>query len=52
MARILWLAVAAALLPAAAMPGCAQKLPIDEGRLVIALPGTPVSLDPRLATDA
>ena len=32
--------------------GCAQKLPIDEGRLVIALPGTPVSLDPRLATDA
>ena len=32
--------------------GCAQKLPIEEGRLVIALPGTPVSLDPRVATDA
>ncbi|MGE5247800.1 MAG: ABC transporter substrate-binding protein [Verrucomicrobiota bacterium] len=32
--------------------GCARKLPIDEGRLVMALPGTPVSLDPRLATDA
>jgi peptide/nickel transport system substrate-binding protein len=32
--------------------GCAVKLPVDEGRLVIALPGTPVSLDPRLATDA
>ncbi len=32
--------------------GCAQKLPIDEGRLVIALPGAPVNVDPRLATDA
>ncbi len=42
----------AALLLAAVSSGCAQKLPIDEGRLVIALPGTPVSLDPRLATDA
>jgi len=34
------------------VPGCAQKFPIDEGRLVIALPGAPVSLDPRVATDA
>jgi peptide/nickel transport system substrate-binding protein len=34
------------------LAGCAQKLPIDEGRLVIALPGAPASLDPRLATDA
>ncbi|MBE0602658.1 MAG: hypothetical protein IH611_03385, partial [Deltaproteobacteria bacterium] len=42
----------AALLLAAGFSGCAQKPPIDEGRLVIALPGTPVSLDPRLATDA
>ncbi|MGE5284233.1 MAG: hypothetical protein ACM3OG_04620, partial [Actinomycetota bacterium] len=31
---------------------CAQKLPIDEGRLVIALPGAPVNVDPRVATDA
>jgi peptide/nickel transport system substrate-binding protein len=34
------------------LAGCAQKLPVDEGILVIALPGAPVSLDPRLATDA
>jgi peptide/nickel transport system substrate-binding protein len=40
-----------AIMPAAG-PGCAQKLPVDEGRLVIALPGAPVSLDPRVATDA
>ena len=32
--------------------GCAQKLPIDEGRMVIALPGAPVNIDPRVATDA
>src|SRR3989304_3278927 len=31
---------------------CAQKLPVDEGRLVIALPGAPVNVDPRVATDA
>lgn len=42
----------AALLSLALLAACSQKLPIDEGRLVIALPGTPVSLDPRLATDA
>jgi len=52
MARVFPLAVAAALLSAVGLPGCAQKLPIDDGHLVIALPGTPVSLDPRLATDA
>jgi len=32
--------------------GCAQKLPVDEGRMVIALPGAPVNIDPRVATDA
>jgi peptide/nickel transport system substrate-binding protein len=32
--------------------GCAPKLPIDDGTLVIALPGTPSGIDPRLATDA
>ncbi|HLN91266.1 MAG TPA: hypothetical protein VK429_05340, partial [Patescibacteria group bacterium] len=32
--------------------GCAQKLPVDEGRMVIALPGAPVNVDPRVATDA
>ncbi|HEX9849411.1 ABC transporter substrate-binding protein [Candidatus Deferrimicrobium sp.] len=32
--------------------GCAQKLPIEEGRMVIALPGAPVNVDPRVATDA
>jgi len=37
---------------AAALAACAQKLPVDEGRLVIALPGAPVSVDPRVATDA
>ncbi len=42
----------AAVFSLALLAACAQKLPIDEGRLVIALPGTPVSLDPRLATDA
>jgi len=34
------------------LSGCAPKLPIDEGTLVIALPGAPTSIDPRLATDA
>jgi len=42
----------AAALSLALLAACSQRLPIDEGRLVIALPGTPVSLDPRLATDA
>jgi len=31
---------------------CAPRLPVDEGTLVIALPGAPSSIDPRLATDA
>jgi peptide/nickel transport system substrate-binding protein len=35
-----------------APPGCAPKPPVDEGVLVIALPGAPTSIDPRLATDA
>jgi peptide/nickel transport system substrate-binding protein len=43
---------AALLLAAFAFSGCAPKLPIDEGTLVIALPGAPTSIDPRLATDA
>ena len=34
------------------LAACAQKLPVDEGRMVIALPGTPVNVDPRVATDA
>jgi peptide/nickel transport system substrate-binding protein len=54
MIRSPWLplAVLVHIVAAAGPSGCAQKLPIDEGRLVIALPGTPVNLDPRLATDA
>jgi peptide/nickel transport system substrate-binding protein len=48
--RLPWLLLLA--VPLSGALGCARKLPIDEGRLVIALPGTPVSLDPRLATDA
>src|SRR5512141_1055844 len=32
--------------------GCAQKLPIEAGQMVIALPGAPVNVDPRVATDA
>lgn len=42
----------ALLLAAFALSGCAPKLPIDEGTLVIALPGAPTSIDPRLAADA
>ncbi len=43
-----------ALYPAAqlTLSGCAPKPPVDEGTLVIALPGAPTSIDPRLATDA
>jgi peptide/nickel transport system substrate-binding protein len=48
--------IALSALLLAALPfapaGCAPKLPIDEGTLVIALPGSPGSIDPRLATDA
>jgi peptide/nickel transport system substrate-binding protein len=46
------IAGSALLLAAFALAGCAPKLPIDEGILVIALPGSPTSIDPRLATDA
>src|SRR3972149_97302 len=38
---------------AAASPtGCSQRMPADSGELVIAFPGAPVSIDPRLSTDA
>lgn len=46
------ISLAAFLFAASAVAGCAPKLPIDEGTLVIALPGAPTSIDPRLATDA
>ena len=36
----------------AALSACGQKLPADEGTLVIALPGAPETIDPRLAADA
>jgi peptide/nickel transport system substrate-binding protein len=35
-----------------AQAGCAPKPPIEDGTLVIALPGSPSGIDPRLATDA
>jgi peptide/nickel transport system substrate-binding protein len=35
-----------------ALPGCRQRLPIDEGTVVMALSGAPSALDPRIATDA
>jgi peptide/nickel transport system substrate-binding protein len=46
------MAFAVLLLASFAIPGCAPKLPVDEGTLVIALPGAPAGIDPRLATDA
>ncbi|MBI5420556.1 MAG: ABC transporter substrate-binding protein [Deltaproteobacteria bacterium] len=46
------IALSSLLLGAFTLAGCAPKLPIDEGTLVIALPGAPTSIDPRLATDA
>jgi peptide/nickel transport system substrate-binding protein len=49
------LAPAAVLLLLAAsiaFAGCRQKLPIEEGTLVVALSGAPSALDPRIATDA
>jgi len=39
-------------LTASALSGCAPRLPVEDGTLVIALPGAPSSIDPRLATDA
>lgn len=35
-----------------ALPGCRQRLPVDEGTVVIALSGAPSAYDPRLAADA
>jgi peptide/nickel transport system substrate-binding protein len=46
------LVIASLLIAAGTLGGCSAKLPVDEGTLVIALPGSPVSIDPRLATDA
>jgi peptide/nickel transport system substrate-binding protein len=34
------------------LSGCSPKPPVEDGTLVIALPGAPSSIDPRLATDA
>ncbi|HJX14892.1 MAG TPA: ABC transporter substrate-binding protein, partial [Candidatus Deferrimicrobiaceae bacterium] len=46
----------AAVLPAAiaasSLTGCSQRLPVDSGELVIAFPGAPSAIDPRLSTDA
>lgn len=39
-------------LAASALSGCTPRLPVEDGTLVIALPGAPSSIDPRLATDA
>jgi len=41
-----------AFLPFLTLAMCAQKLPVDEGRMVIALPVAPGNVDPRVATDA
>jgi peptide/nickel transport system substrate-binding protein len=48
-AAAMWLLLLASSILLAA---CRQKLPIDEGTLVIALSGAPSALDPRIATDA
>ncbi len=45
-------APAVIVVAAFALAGCAPKLPAEEGTLVIALPGAPTGIDPRLATDA
>lgn len=45
-------AAALLVLLIAAPPGCTRKSPADQGTLVIALPGAPESIDPRLAADA
>ncbi|KRT72783.1 MAG: glutathione-binding protein gsiB [Deltaproteobacteria bacterium CSP1-8] len=41
-----------AAIAAASPTGCSQRMPADSGELVIAFPGAPVSIDPRLSTDA
>ena len=46
------LAASIPILLAFGLSGCAQMFSIDEGRMVIALPGAPVNIDPRVATDA
>ena len=45
---LILLPVSIHILPAAGLSGCAQKLPVDEGRMVIALLGAPVNADPRV----
>jgi peptide/nickel transport system substrate-binding protein len=52
MIRLIPIAASVTFLIAAGVSGCSRKLPVDEGRLVIALPGAPVNVDPRVATDA
>ncbi|NNF83843.1 MAG: ABC transporter substrate-binding protein, partial [Deltaproteobacteria bacterium] len=34
------------------LSGCSPKPPVEDGTLVIALPGAPSGIDPRLSTDA
>ncbi|HEU5361120.1 MAG TPA: ABC transporter substrate-binding protein, partial [Candidatus Deferrimicrobiaceae bacterium] len=48
------LRIALSVLALASFPvaGCTPKPPIEEGRLVIAFPGAPSGIDPRLSTDA
>src|SRR3989337_3207980 len=41
-----------AAIAAASPTGCSQRMPADSGELVIAFRGAPVSIDPRLSTDA
>ncbi|GAB4362789.1 MAG: peptide-binding protein [Deltaproteobacteria bacterium] len=45
-------AAVAFLLLGCVAAGCRQRMPLDEGTLVIALPGAPDTIDPRLAADA
>ena len=51
LAIFLLLTISITILLAFILSGCKQKLPIDEGRMVIALPGAPVNTDPWVATD-
>lgn len=45
-------AAAALLLLAGALAACGRRPPAEDGILVIALPGVPESIDPRIAADA
>jgi peptide/nickel transport system substrate-binding protein len=47
LAAVLPLAIAAS-----SLAGCSPRLPTDSGELVIAFPGAPSAIDPRLSTDA